>query len=133
ATVYDQQGKSQEAIQKLEETKILAPNDIGLAFQLGVVYYQKKDFDKAQGEFERAKILDPSYANARYMLGLVYDKKGARQRAIEEFLKVSESNPSNEEVKKILANLSAGNPALAGIVPEQPPIQETPKEIQKKK
>lgn len=132
AIVYDQQGRTDEAILKLEETKLVAPNDIGLAFQLGVIYWQRGEVNKAQGEFERAKNLDSNYANARYMLGLAYDKKGQKEKAIAEFTKVLELNPDNQEVSKILANLASGKKALEGIVPSQPPLQEIPQEIQKK-
>lgn len=133
AIALDQQGKAEEAIAKLEETRLVAPNDLGLAFQLGVIYWQRGETQKAQGEFENIKSLDPNYANARYMLGLVYDKKGQKEKSIAEFTKVSELNPGNEEVKNILTNLELGKPALSGIVPSQPPVQETPPEIQKKK
>jgi len=132
ALVYQQQGKTEEAISKLEETKLIAPNDIGLAFQLGVIYWQKEQSGKAQLEFERAKNLNPNYSNARYMLGLVYDKQGKREKAKTEFSAVAELNPDNEEIKKIIANLEAGKPALEGITPAQPPIQETPPEITEK-
>ena len=131
AAAYDQQGKSEEAITKLEETKLIAPNDIGLAFQLGVIYWQKEKIEKAQLELERAKNLNPNYSNARYILGLVYDKQGNKEKAKAEFKAVAELNPDNEEIKKILANLEAGKLALEGITPGRPPIQETPPEITK--
>ncbi len=133
ALVYDQQGKSDEAIKKLEETTQIAPNDVGLAFQLGVVYYQKAEYDKAQTQFERTKKLDENYANGRYMLGLVYDKQGDKEKAKTEFQKVASLNPNNDQIKKILDNLNSGKPALQGIQQSQPPVQENPPEIQKKK
>ena len=131
AVVYEQQGKIQEAIAKLEETRARTPDDIGVAFQLGSLYYRKNQLEKAQQEFERAKRVNPDYSNARYMLGLVYDRQGKRTEAIGEFRAVAKLNPRNEEVKKILHNLSEGLPALEGIVPSQPPLQETPPEISK--
>jgi tetratricopeptide (TPR) repeat protein len=130
AAVYEQQGKNDEAIAKLEETKRVAPNDTGLAFQLGTVYWQKKDLDKAQGELERAISLNANYSNARYILGLVFDAKKDKAKALEQFNKIAELNPDNEEVKKIIANIEAGKPALDGVVVEQPPISEVPPEIQ---
>lgn len=109
---------------------LVASNDIGLAFQLGVIYYRLEELEKARDEFERAKVLNVGYSNARYMLGLVYDRLGRKSDAEAEFLVVLELNPNNQEVRDILANLEAGLPALAGIdQPGQPPIQETPPEI----
>ena len=131
AVVYDQQGRSDEAVAKLEETKLIAmPNDIGLAFQLGVLYWQRKELDKAQEELTRAIVINPDYSNARYILGLVYDAKGNNSAAKLEFSEVERLNPGNAEVKKILANLEQGLPALEGIQVAQPPIQQTPPEIQ---
>ncbi len=129
AVVYDQQGKSKEAIAKLQEAKAAAPNDIGILFQLGTIYWRKGEHGKAQEELELARDLNPNYSNARYMLGLVYDKQNQRKKAVEEFLAVERLNPTNSEVKAILANLRSGAPALQGIVLREPPIQENPPEI----
>jgi len=131
AVVYDQQGKEDEAISRLEETKKIAPQDTGISFQLGMLYWRKEEWDKAQKEFEATMELNPNYSNARYMLGLVYDKKGEKNKAKEQFEKVVQLNPENQEVKKILENLNKGLPALEGIIPAQPPIGEIPPEIQK--
>ncbi len=76
--------------------------------------------------------MNENYSNARYFLGLIYDKEGKENKAIEQFGKIEELNPDNEEVKKILANLKAGKPALEGITPAQPPIEEKPEEVLKK-
>jgi tetratricopeptide (TPR) repeat protein/O-antigen ligase len=131
AVVYEQQGKTKEAVAKLEETKLIAsPNDIGLAFQLGVLYWQRKELDKAQAELKRAIGINPNYSNARYILGLVYDAKGDDEAARGEFLEVQRLNPENEEIAKILANLQSNRPVLEGIQVSQPPIQQTPPEIQ---
>jgi len=132
ARLYQIQGKLEEAINELEEAQKLAPFDVGLAFQLGLIYYQSKDYDKAGTELERAVVLDPNYANALYFLGLVYDKQGKKQKAIEKFEKIAVLNSDNKEVKSILENLKAGKGALEGIVekePPQAPIKEEPEEI----
>ncbi|MCH7552195.1 tetratricopeptide repeat protein, partial [Patescibacteria group bacterium] len=131
AVVYDQQGRSDEAVVKLEETKLIAsPNDIGLAFQLGVLYWQRKELDKAQSELELAIQINPNYSNARYILGLVHDAKGDKDAAKLEFSEVERLNPENQEIKKILANLENGLPALDGIEVAEPPILQAPPEIQ---
>ncbi len=131
AVAQDQQGNQAAAIQKLEETKLVAPNDVGLAFQLGVAYYRLEEFGKARDEFERAKSLALGNSNVRYMLGLVYDRLGRKADAAVEFGVVLASNPQNQEVKDILNNLREGRSALYGISPNQPPIEEAPSEIEK--
>jgi len=117
------------AITSVENAKLAAPFDIGIAFQLGLLYYQKNDLDKAAAEFARAVSTNENYSNARYFLGLIHDKQGDKDHAIEEFTKISALNPDNQEVKTILENLQAGKSALAGIVPPAPPPEkrkETP-------
>lgn len=110
------------AIQSAEKTKLAAPFDIGVAFQLGLLYYQVGEIDKAQIEFERSVAINNNYSNARYFLGLIYDRKGDTSRAIQQFDQIGALNPDNQEVKHILNNLHVGKPALDGIVPPaQPP------------
>jgi len=131
AVVYDQKGELEQAISGLEETKIIAPQDPGVAFQLGLLYWKKQRLEEAQEEFERAIGLNPDYSNARYMLGLVYDQKGEKEKAKQEFKIITQLNSENQEIKKILENLEKGMPALEGITISQPLIQEVPPEIQK--
>lgn len=129
------EGKTQEAINRLEFIKNSYPSDSGLAFQLGLIYYQNNQFDQARGELARAIAINPNYSNARYFLGLIYDRSGDRTAAQEQFEKIAQLNPDNEEIKKILDNLKEGRSALDGIVPPaQPPAErlEAPVQEQEK-
>lgn len=121
-------GNIDKAVQSAENAKLAAPFDIGVAFQLGLLYYQKNDLIRARSEFERAVSLNQNYSNARYFLGLIYDRQGEKSRAIEEFENVLSFNPDNQEVQKILANLRSGDNALKGIAPpgEAPDKRKTP-------
>lgn len=114
-------GNVSAAIASAEKAKLVAPFEIGIAFQLGVLYYQSGDIDKAQIEFERAVAMNNNYSNARYFLGLIYDRKGDKQKAIGQFEQIEALNPINQEVKHILENLRANTSALEGIVPPAPP------------
>ena len=128
AMIYTREGRIEEAIEKLEMTKSVAPSDIGLAFQLGLLYYNSDKLDLARAELERAVAINEDYSNARYFLGLIYDRQGTKDRAIEQFEKIEELNPGNQEVEMILDNLREGLPALEGIQPSQPPVEEKPLE-----
>ncbi len=119
AQVNIRTGNQVEAIKNTELAKAGAPQDIGIAFQLGLLYYQTNNMDPARAEFERAVSLNHDYANARYFLGLIYDRQGDHEGAIAQFEYIEKSNPDNGEVKKILENVRAGRSALDGIV--QPP------------
>ena len=108
-------------IEQLEKTKSIAPFDVGLAFQLGLIYYQLEDFQKARAELERTILLNNNYANALYFLGLVYDELGEKELAIKIFERILTSNPENELVETILENLRRGDRALKNISGEEPP------------
>lgn len=127
ALVYDRQGKTNEAIGKMQNSLQLAPQDTGVIFQLGVLYYKTSQFDKAKLAFAEAVSLDSNFSNARYFLGLLFDDEGNKSAAIEQFEKIAELNPDNELVQQILSNLRAGKPALSSLeltTPEEVPIQE---------
>lgn len=122
AMVYGAQGEQTEMIEELEKTKAIAPFDVGLAFQLGLIYFQGQDYEKARNELERAVLLNSDYANALYFLGLTYDELGEKEMAIKTFEKILVANPGHSLVTVILKNLRTGEKALKGIVEEQPPI-----------
>lgn len=117
--VFDRQGKIDEAIGKMVQTRNAYPNDVGVAFQLGLLYYKKSSWAPAAAEFERAILLDTNYSNARYFLGLVYDRQGNKAKAIDQFEKVLVLNPDNQDLMTIIANLKAGKAAIPE-VPKNP-------------
>ncbi|OHA02308.1 MAG: hypothetical protein A3J58_00585 [Candidatus Sungbacteria bacterium RIFCSPHIGHO2_02_FULL_52_23] len=114
-------GNLDAAIESVENAKAAAPFDTGVAFQLGLLYYQKNDLGRARAEFERAVSTNENYSNARYFLGLIYDRQSEKQKAMDQFMRIEKLNPDNAEVKRILVNLAAGKPALDGIVPPASP------------
>lgn len=122
-------GNIKEAIIETQNALFLSPEDIGILFQLGLLFYQDGQVDNSQIVLERAVEINSSYSNARYFLGLIYDRKGDTPRALGEFERISELNPGNDEVKRIIANLKGGRPALDGIAPpppeerSEPPVQ----------
>jgi len=117
AQIYVREGNLNGVIKKVEDLVSFNPNDSGLLFQLGVLYYRNNQISQAQSVFERAVFLDQNYSNARYFLGLIYDVKGQTPKAIEQFKIIQTLNPDNAEVKSILNNLQSGKSALSGIVP----------------
>lgn len=105
------------AVASTEATARLAPADIGVLFQLGVLYYRAGQLDDAKQVLEAALLVNENYSNARYFLGLIWDWRGDQDAALSQFQKIRALNPGNEEVRRIIANLAAGRPALAEIVP----------------
>lgn len=114
-------GDTRQAIAEAQTLRLSAPFDVGLAFQLGFIYYQNNEFGEARTEFERAVALNENYSNARYFLGLIYDREGRREEAIEQFERIAALNPGNAEVERILRNLREGRNALQDVAPPAPP------------
>lgn len=108
---YDREGRLSDAISKMESVKKYNPIDVGVAFQLGLLYLRrdaKDDLALAQKELERAVELTPSYSNARWFLATIYEKQGNVNGAIEQVSKVLEYNPGNEIVSQRLERLKSG-------------------------
>jgi len=124
AQIEDSQGNIKKAILSSEAAAILSPGDIGVLFQLGLLYYRDNQLQNAGQVFARAVELNPNYSNARYFLGLIYDRLGDRDSAVSEFEKIQGLNPDNPEVARVLENLRTGKSALAGISPPGPKPEE---------
>lgn len=124
AQIFAFKGDTEEAIRSAENAVLAVPGDVGVLFQLGLLYYQADRLEDAQQVLERAVSMNPNFSNARYFLGLAYGRLGNRAKAIDQFERVSALNPGNEEIEEILANLGEGRPPLSGISPPAPnPIE----------
>ena len=102
-----------EAIRSVEAVAMLSPNDSGVFFQLGLLYYDQKRFADAVLAFGRAVTINPQYANAKYLLGLsLYETKDT-QGALAQFRELRATNPDNAEIADIISNLEAGKAPFA--------------------
>lgn len=118
-------GNIAKAIESVRSVAVLSPNDPGVFFQLGLLYYNQREYDDAVASLERAIALSPNYANAQYFLGLSYYQNGDRPRAIAQFESLSKSNPDNAEVTAILDNLKAGKTPFANQPDNRPERRST--------
>jgi tetratricopeptide (TPR) repeat protein len=125
------EGNLSQAIKAAEAAVVLAPGDIGVWFQVGVLKYNNRDYSGAALALEQAVSINTNYSNARYFLGLSYDKLGQSAKALDEFKKVLVLNPDNADVKHAIANLEAGRAALQD-APPPTPIVENPEPSDKK-
>lgn len=96
------------AIDSVKAAQRFQPNNAVIAFELGLLYYGVGSWTDAIAEFSRAIEITPDYANARYYLALALNSVGRTAEAIEAMEIVLSSNPDNQEVKDILANMRAG-------------------------
>ncbi|MBI4133101.1 tetratricopeptide repeat protein [Candidatus Uhrbacteria bacterium] len=111
AAVLDRQGRLAEAITKLESVVQFNPRDVGVAFQLGLLYLKNNNLAEAEAEFVRALELAPNYANARWYLASIYERRGDFDKAVREIEAVLATNPDSQLVQERLASLRRGQPA----------------------
>ncbi len=125
AMLLARQGKTSEAVGKLESVRNYNPNDLGVGFQLGILYYQNNQKDKAIAELERLIKIVPQYSNARWYLASMYEDKGDLDAAIAQIQEVKKGNPENPDVQKRLDDLLAKKSGATA--PSGPGLPEPPK------
>jgi len=114
------EGDLGEAIASVEVASRIAPNDVSVFLQLGLLRYP------AVSALERAVILRPTFSNAKYFLGLSYDRVGRGDDAIRQFEDIKFLNPENTEVDVILENLRRGAAPFANTPASTPPSEVFP-------
>ena len=126
AAVYERQGKLKEASDRLAALRSIDPYNVGLGFQLGLLYMNTKQLDQAQAEFERILSLSPKYSNAMWYLASVAELKKDREKAISLVEQVVELNPESSVAKDRLKKLKAGQTTTR--LPE--PLEEEVKPVE---
>lgn len=124
-SVYERQGKLNEAIGQLEKIAPFNSNQPGLAFELGLLYYRADRKDKAFEQLQRAVVLSSDYANARWYLALIYEEREQLDQAIAQLERIIgvEVNKDNEVVLQKLKELKAGRVSIPpGNVLDQRPL-----------
>ncbi len=123
-SVYERQGKLNEAVKQLETIAPFNPNQPGLAFELGLLYYRADRKNDAFTQLQRAVVLSPDYANARWYLALIHEEREQIEQAIEQLEKILniEVNKDNEVVLNKLNELRAGRVSIppARVLDQEP-------------
>ena len=108
------------AIQAAQAAVQSAPGVAPIWFELGLLYYADGNTKDAVPPLEQALKIEGDYANAKYFLGLSYYAQNRQIEAQRLFADLAQTNPDNVEVAAVLANMSAGKPAFAGIATSTP-------------
>jgi len=82
-------------------------------FQLGLLQYYNKNYDASAQALAAAVKIQPDYANAKYFLGLSLARQNNATDALAQFTDLAASNPDNQEIALIVANLKAGKSIFA--------------------
>lgn len=132
AATYEREGRMEDATTRLEALRATAPNDVGLGFQLAMLYVRTENYDAARVELERIVQIQPNYSNALWYLASLYEINGERAKALAAVEAVSKLNPGNADVSARLAKLRAGETTvqMPGPVEEPSSVSTVEGEVQ---
>lgn len=82
-------------------------NPSGL-YRVGLMYAAQHDFKNAEDAFKKAILYNPELIQAKYNLALLYENNN-RDKAKELYMEVLEQDPTFEEAKNALADLSTSD------------------------
>lgn len=112
AVVYARSGRLNDAIGKMESVATYNQLDIGVHFELAMLYLQRLgegDLERARDALEHTVTLAPTHSNAHWFLASVHEQLGNIPAAVHEVEVVLELNPENELVMQRLQDLLTGN------------------------
>jgi uncharacterized protein len=119
ASVYDKNGEFDKAVALLKSANEEFPFDVSLIFNLGITYYNHKDYDKAADCFFKALSINPFHAGSHLNLGRLAAGAGKKTHAMLAFgLYLGVNNKDNERlvfVDKLVSNQFPEEGQLQGL------------------
>lgn len=109
---YARAGELDNGIGKMESVAQYNQLDIGVHFELAMLYLQRLnegDLQRAQEALEHTVTLAPTHSNAHWFLASIYEQLGDIPAAVHEVEVVLQLNPENELVMQRLEDLLTGN------------------------
>ena len=95
---YHQAGDLQKAEEVYREILAQQPDNVDALHFLGILCYQKKDYDSAISYIKQALQINPGLDDAFYNLGIVLQDSGQLDEAIAQYQKAVEINPNVAEI-----------------------------------
>ena len=109
AATYERQGDLEAAAKRLAALSKVQPNDVGLGFQLSVIYLKMEKQAEAEAELKRILVIYPDYSNAMWYLAAIKAGAGEAEEALVLLRKVLALNPNSDAVKQSIENLTNGD------------------------
>lgn len=94
------------ALEILDATVELAPDDAEAWHRRATVHYLQKDYELALPDLRHALNIDPKHYNAINDLGAVLQALGAKKEALQAYRKALEVNPFLEDARQAVESLS---------------------------
>jgi tetratricopeptide (TPR) repeat protein len=118
ASVYQEMGENEKALEELLESTRIRPNFIGSRRKLGLLYYSMGQPEKAAMEFEKVLAITPENSGAHHKLGLAYYSMGQTERAEREFEKVLTLTPESPDANYNIAQIYMGYGRWSDAIPK---------------
>ena len=108
--VYKTRGDSKAAVRELNKAIKLHESQFSTAFseayfELGLIYYEQKNYQKALPAFKKAEEGAPQAADMLLYQGLTYEKMGKKKEAVAVLEYVIQLLPDSKEAEDALARL----------------------------
>jgi tetratricopeptide (TPR) repeat protein len=94
------------ALEILDATVELAPDDAEAWHRRATVHYLQKDYELALVDLRHALDIDPKHYNAINDLGAELQALGAKKEALQAYRKALEVNPFLEDARQAVESLS---------------------------
>jgi tetratricopeptide (TPR) repeat protein len=95
SVLYQEQGKTNEAIDYIKGVIEQAPKNPEFMLYLGSFYEELKAFEDAEAILKQGLDIDPNHIRLHFRLGVVYDKWGNKDKSIEQMQTVIRLDPQN--------------------------------------
>ena len=93
ASIYNEQGDSEKAIEAFKEARKAAPNDIVLIQNEAILHYKLGDTDEYVRLINEAIELEPENSSLYFNLGVISGEQGDIEKSKEYYMKSIELNP----------------------------------------
>ena len=109
------QNKLDEALIQFQSLQSVQANPSDTRTKIGLIYYEKGDFERAATEFGLVLAADPENDQVRYYLGATYAEMKDQERALEVFSLISEESKYFADSRIQLASIyeRRGEPSKA--------------------
>lgn len=126
--VYERKQNVPSAIAELENVLRINNKDVGVAFELAILYYRNDQKDQSLSLLEQiVNKFEPNNANAKWYLSAMYEERGRYDDAIKQLEDLAALYPDNGAVQQRLTILrDARDSALPPGAPSLPPPIEQP-------
>ena len=107
ALTYIKYGQLEEALGAIQESIRLYPSFDGY-YNQGLIYMDKKEYDKSAASFEKAHEMNPEDPGLNYNYGVVLLELGKFKEARPKFERLLKDDPQDQHLKDLLKKAVEG-------------------------